>query len=544
MRDSGFDVLVVGAGPVGLTAAHELARRGVRVRLVDRATGPATSSRALATHARTMEICHQMGLLTTLMPRGRKVEHFSFHLRGRRLISFDADYAGMPTRHPFSLMVDQVVTEEVLRKGVHDLGVEVEWEVGLESFEQGADGVTAWLRRADGSVEELWVPWLVGADGARSTVRKQLGLRLLGDSTETWLNADVLLDAPLPADGNHLVHTGKGTLLLVPFPEQDKWRIIDTADIDRADEPEFVRARLAAKLAVALGKPVQVSQPSWISVFTVQQRMIEHMRVGRCFVAGDAAHVHSPASGQGMNTGVQDAYNLAWKLADVIKGHCEEALLDSYEAERVPIGATLLRSTRTATALVALRNALAPVLLPVGLGLVRTIHPLKRRLQRKMIRGFCGLALHYTASPLTVPAGDGDDGIAPGHRVGCDAGTERVSAGWRELYEELTDTRWKLLAAPADAVQSETVESAARAYGSAVSTRAVTDASAPEATAAGEARAGNAVPLADPGGHLRAGLGLRPGRFVLIRPDGYLVAKGELADLPRTLDRVHLVEQQ
>ncbi|MFF0149032.1 2-polyprenyl-6-methoxyphenol hydroxylase-like FAD-dependent oxidoreductase [Amycolatopsis sulphurea] len=518
-EDSGEEpeVLVAGAGPVGLTAAHELARRGVRVRLVDRSAGPATTSRALATHARTLEIWHQMGLLGELLPRGRRVEHFTLHLKGKTLMCFDTNYDTMPTRFPFSLMVDQVVTEEVLRRQVRALGVTVEWGVELTWFDQEPDGVLAELRHADGTVEQVTAAWLVGADGARSTVRKRLDLRLQGDSTQTWLNADVVLDTDLAGDSNHLLHTGRGTLLLVPFPEPGKWRVVDTEDTDHADDARIVRARLADKLTRALGRPIEVPEPSWISVFTVQQRMIDRMRAGRCFVAGDAAHVHSPASGQGMNTGIQDAYNLAWKLADVVRGHAKESLLDSYGAERVPIGETLLRTTRTATALVSLRNTVAPLVMPAGTRLLGALKPLKRRIERTMIRGFCGLTLNYTHSPLSLACAT-PDGIQPGHRVGCSVDRARTSPGWQGLVTELTDPRWTLLAFADSQEQRQIAAQVERRYGKAVSVRVVAEAATSERV------------LADPGDDLARDFAMRAGYFVLIRPDGHLAAKGRLSD--------------
>ena len=529
-RAAAASVLVVGAGPVGLTAAHELARRGVRVRVVDRAPGPAVTSRALAVHARTLEVLDQMTVLDTLLLRGRRVEHFSVHLRGRTLVRFDTDYSEMPTRFPFSLMVDQVVTERVLRERLSGLGVEVEWGVGLDDFTPHEDRVDVVLSTRQGPAEHLGVPWLVGADGARSTVRKRLGLRLVGDAAQTWLNADVRMDARLPGDSNHLLHTGKGTLLLVPFPEQGKWRVVDTQDVDGAEDPEKVRARLEQKVSAALARPVAVSEPSWISVFTVQQRMIAQMRVGRCFVAGDAAHVHSPASGQGMNAGIQDAYNLAWKLADVVRGHAGDGLLDSYSAERVPIGERLLGSTRVATALVALRNALGPYLLPVALGLVRNTRPVKARLERKMIRSFCGLTVSYAGSPLSPPPAGPSPGPGagrgprPGERVGFTAEDLAGHAGWREMCEELRSPRWTLLARADGDGAPDLVEEIGRAYGEAVSVRDV--------TGSASGRAGRRA-LPDPGGALSRGLGLVPGEFALIRPDGYLAARGPFTDRDR-----------
>lgn len=521
-------VLIAGAGPAGLTAAHELARRGVRVRIIDKASGPAVTSRATANHARTLEICDQMGLLARLLPIGQQVVHFTLHQHGRRLISFDTNYSKLPTRYPFSLMIDQVITERVLRESLGELGTKVEWSTELESLEPRQDQVAVRLRHADGETEDVAVPWLLGADGAHSTVRKQLGLQLIGDSTQTWMNADAVLSVDLPRDSNHLIHTGSGTILLVPFPDPGKWRAVDTVDVDHTEDWEFVRARLGQKLSRALRRPVEVAPPTWVSVFTAQQRMIKDMRVGRCFVLGDAAHVHSPASGQGMNTGIQDAYNLAWKLADVVRGHADESLLDTYSVERVPVGAKLLGATRTATTLVALRNGLAPVLLPVGLGILNALKPVKRRVEGKIIRGFCGLALHYEQSPLTLPrrepGRDSGAGIQPGHRVACDVQAERTSPGWRALCEELTDPRWTLLACaggPGQCTQIRALlDAVEKGYGEAISVRVVSpvldDAVGPH-------------PLADPDGGLRRGFGLRAGEYALIRPDGYLAAKGQIS---------------
>ncbi|WP_406636061.1 FAD-dependent monooxygenase [Amycolatopsis sp. WGS_07] len=487
MRDP--EVLVVGAGPVGLTVAHELVRRSVRIRLVDRAEGPATTSRALSVHARTLEICHQMGLVDALLPRGRQIVHFTLHLRGRTLVRFDTNYADLPTRYPYSIMVDQVLTEQTLRESLSAQGVEVEWNTELVSFAHSPDGVRAVLRDQHGEHQQA-VPWMVGTDGAHSVVRRTLGFPLLGDSTETWLNADVMLDVDLPTDSHHLVHDGSGTLLCVPFPTPGKWRVIDTEDTAHDDDPVRVRARVTQRISKALGRPVAVSEPSWISVFTVQQRRIERMHSGRCFLAGDAAHVHSPASGQGMNTGIQDGHNLAWKLASVVKGHSDPSLLDSYDAERVPVGKTLLASTRKATALVALRNALAPIAMPAGLAVVNRVRPLKQAIEGKMIRGFCGLGLHYRESPLSVGAPD-RAGFSPGDRVGCSAETERASVGWHTLYaEEMTDPRWTLLCT-----------GEAGAVSDAISVRTVSE--------RGDSGPG---PLADPGAALRRDFWARSGR--------------------------------
>lgn len=539
------EVLVAGAGPVGLTVAYELVRRGVTVRIVDRAAGPATTSRATATHARTLEVYHQMGILPDLLARGQKVDHFTMHRRGRVLTSLGTDYSELPTRFPFTLQVDQVITEEVLRTRLSEAGVDVEWGVALESLAEDGDGVTARLRLADGRAQEYTAGWLVGADGAHSTVRKQLGIDLLGESSEKWMVADAFVDADLPRDSLHWMHLSRGTILMVPFPDEGKWRLLDTDDVGDEDRPDVVRARFEAKMSEGLGRPVRVKELTWVSVFTIRQRMVETMRSGRCFLAGDAAHVHSPASGQGMNTGIQDGYNLAWKLASVIKGQAAEALLDTYSAERVPIGEILLGSTRTATRLIALRNAAAPVLLPVGLGLLNVLKPIKHKVERKILRGMSGLALHYRTSPLTVgtPEASADSSgpaIRPGDRVSCSVEELHRSPGWQAVCDDLTDLRWKLLVFTGSGPASAAVRQVHETYGDALSVRVVreSESDGPAATVGPRA-------LHDPGGRVRrAFTGDGRPAYALVRPDGYAAAVGTFGDgtdLDAVLRRVHLL---
>lgn len=489
MTTTSPQVLVVGAGPVGLTAAHELARRGIPVRLVDAAPGPATTSRALATHARSLEVYDQMGVLDDLLPRGQRVEHFTLHQSGRRLVRFDTDYSRLPTRFPFTLMVDQATTEEVLRSAAARHGVKVEWGVRLEEFEDRGDTVHAVLRHSDGRAETATAAWLVGCDGGHSTVRGQLGLRLAGDSTETWLIADAHVDCALPRDSIHWLRTRTGTVMMVPFPEPGKWRLLDTAEVGYASE-QALAERFARKIAEGGGGRVTVRRPSWVSVFTIQQRMIDTMRAGRCLVAGDAAHVHSPASGQGMNTGIQDAVNLAWRLAAVLDG-ADDSLLDGYSSERVPVGAALLKSTGMATALIQLNNKYAAAALRAVFAVVRTVGPLKSRIQRKIMGGMSALDLCYAHA--SAP----DD---RGRRVArVTAGRLASSPGWREVLAALREPRWTLLVGgPAQAVRAPCPEG----YEEAVTVLGVEDPA------------------------VREDLAVRAGGWVLVRPDGYVAGRG------------------
>ncbi|WP_431683369.1 FAD-dependent oxidoreductase [Kitasatospora sp. KL5] len=519
-------VLVAGAGPVGLMTAFELARRGVPVRLVDAADGPAVTSRAMATHARSLEVYDQQGVLADMMPRGRVVQRFTMHLNGRRLAVLGPDYSRVPTRFPMTLMVDQAATEDVLRHAVAKHGVEIEWGVRLEGFEQDDDGVTVELSGPAGT-ERARVDWLVGCDGGHSTVRRLLGLPLIGDSTETWLIADAEVDVDLPQNSIHWIKVGSGTVMAVPFPQEGKWRLLDTADTSYGGDPQDVAERFAGKLRRGLGRPVTVHRPSWVSVFTIQQRMVPAMRGGRCLLAGDAAHVHSPASGQGLNTGLQDAYNLAWKLALVAQGLAASALLDSYSAERVPVGRALLGSTRRATRLVQLRNSAAGAALPLVFALVRNLAPLRGRIERKIIGTMSALSLDYADSPLTVPDRRPDGAVGPrsGSRISQVAAERADGPGWSALLDELRDLRPSLVVATGHGGAAGAAATAREEHGAWLSVR----------TVGGDGPGG----LPDPDGALRADLGLPPGGWLLVRPDGYLCARGgplAPADLAEALD--------
>jgi NADPH-dependent dioxygenase len=522
------DVLIAGAGPVGLTAAYELARRGVRVKVIDAADGPAPASRAIATHPRTLETYDQMGIAEEMIARGLMVQAFTMFSNGHLLVRLDADYTDSPTQFPYTVAIDQVFTEEVLRSAVGRLGVRIGWGQALASFEETGDGV-----RAQTSTGPVEAGWLIGCDGGHSTVRKQLGLPLIGDANETWLIADSQVDTELPRNSIYWIRAEGGTLMMAPLPGERRWRMLDTVDVDYDGDAAAIADRFTRKLSAGTGSEVAVCPPGWVSVFTAQQRMVPAMRAGRVFVAGDAAHVHSPASGQGMNTGIQEAYNLAWKLAMVVHGQADADLLDSYDAERVPIGRELLTSTKRATALVALKNKLAGIMLPIVFGIIRRVPPLRVRGQRTALARVSGLDLGYPVSPLTVPA---DSLLAEPVPAGSASGArpapgERVRAitidgsspAWQALRAELRETPWTLLAFRPEPTVTQApiaadVDTAAAALAEIgapwLSVRTVTPGMAPVG------------PLPDPDGALTAALDAAPGAWILIRPDGYVAARG------------------
>ncbi len=528
------DVLVAGAGPVGLTLAHELTRRGVRVRIVDARQGPAPTSRAIATHPRTLEIYHQMGIIDSVLPLGQRVTAFTLFSRGRRLTRLDADYSKMPTRFPFTLTISQVRTEEVLRTALAGLGVNVEWGVRLDGFEHDADGVRADLTHADESTERVEVPWLAGCDGGHSVVRKRLGLKLAGETSETWMLADTQVETDLPRHSIYWVRTGGITMMMVPLVEPGRWRLLDTAAHEHNSDPVHVAERFGRMISAGIGGEFGVAVPDWVSVFTFQQRMIAQMRVGRCFVTGDAAHVHSPASGQGMNTGIQEAYNIAWKLSMVVHGQAPEELLDTYGEERVPVGEDLLRSTKVATRLIQLKNPVMDRILPVFFLVVRNVTAIRKKMQAKILGNMSGLGVNYTAGTLSLDADGSEDVLRPGERVSRVTADDAESPGCQDFLAELRDPRWTLLTFFDGTTNAADLKEIDAQYKDWLSVRTVVTSEPTEE-----------LPhtLTDDG-VLRRALGVQDGTWLLVRPDGYLCSRGtgltkeaflgELARLPLT----------
>ena len=359
------DVLVVGAGPTGLLLAGDLAEAGVRVTVLERRASGSNMTRAFAVHARTMEQLAIRGLADQLAKTGTSVRELRLfnHVR--------VDLGALPTEFGSLLITPQYQTERVLRGRVDELGVPVLAGVRVVGLAQDAAGVTVTAQGADGTTTEHRAAYLVGADGVGSTVRGALGLPFPGHSViKSMMLADVRLSTP-PADVLTVNAVGDAFAFVAPFG--DGWyrvfawnrehQVDDTAPLDLAEVREVTRR--------ALGTDFGMGETRWLSRFHSDERQVPHYRVGRVFLAGDAAHCHSPAGGQGMNTGLQDAANLGWKLAAAVRGWGDDTLLDSYHAERHPIGRAVLRSSGAIIRLAmirprwggAARNTLAGLLL-------------------------------------------------------------------------------------------------------------------------------------------------------------------------------------
>lgn len=346
------DVLIIGAGPAGLTLAAALATRRVRATVIDALPEGVNTSRAAVVHARTLEVLEPLGVSERLVKRGLKAGRFTIRDRDRVLVHID--FNDLPTRYPYALMVSQAVTESVLRQRLGELGGSVQRPRSLRDFTQDAQGVSA--RLDDGST--LRARYLVGADGMHSAVREHSGIAFSGGRyAESFVLADVRLSGGVPGDEVLLYFSPAGMVVVAPLPGGIH-RIVATVD----HAPEHPDARYVQALLDARGpqrERAQVHEVIWGSRFHVHHRVADAYRSGRVLLAGDAAHVHSPAGGQGMNAGILDAISLAGALAAALT-HGQEGALDAYGELRRPMAKKVVtladRLTRLATAPPALRG--------------------------------------------------------------------------------------------------------------------------------------------------------------------------------------------
>jgi len=347
-------VLIVGAGPVGLTAAAALSQLGIACRVIDRNAQPVAESRALGIQARTLELLERLGIVEQFLAEGVIGQGGHIHLDGQEKIHFDFSHLESP--YPCVLLLEQNRTERLLGQHVTNQGVSIDRLVELVSLEQDPAGVNCTLRRADGSEEVCRTQFVLGCDGAHSTVRKQLGLNFAGDAFPgVFLLADVHLGCNWPHEEVQIFTGKRGFLAAFPITGS-RWRIISRLP-DDMPAPETATIELLSKLCAEQGPPdMQPHDPLWLNIFRISSRVVERFREGRVFVAGDAAHIHSPAGGQGMNTGMQDVINLSWKLALSLRNRGSQRLLDSYDAERRPNAEELVKVTERATHLIMSPN--------------------------------------------------------------------------------------------------------------------------------------------------------------------------------------------
>jgi 2-polyprenyl-6-methoxyphenol hydroxylase-like FAD-dependent oxidoreductase len=488
-------VLIVGAGPVGLALACELARREVGVRIIDRLAAPTTESRAAVVHARTLEACSWMGVVDDVIATGQRTTGLQLYVDRAPLGTFDLSTVDSPYR--FSVSLPQDETERLLTARLTTLGVEVERERELVGFAQNDTGVRAQLA----SGEEIRADWIVGTDGAHSAVRGALGLHLEGSfKGESFLMGDVDADHGLdPARMHTFFASDSGPLMAFPMVGR---RVRLIAQIEPgSDVPATLEA--LQDLVDRRTAGFRLETPRWITIFEIHHAQVPQYRVGRAFLAGDAAHVHSPAGGQGMNTGIQDAFNLGWKLAQAVADGASDALLDSYQAERHPVAAHVIRVTTATTHVGTVAN------------------PLVRRLRNRAMHTASGLApiahaladeteetrVSYRDSPIVGRSHLPHRGPHPG-----DIAPEVAAVGLHRRLIGATGHTALHIAAPGQVPQPVPSDEVRRQV-------LVTDAAVPDASGFDEI-------VSDPDRAVAAryGTGAHEGRFV-IRPDGYVASR-------------------
>jgi 2-polyprenyl-6-methoxyphenol hydroxylase-like FAD-dependent oxidoreductase len=479
-------VLIVGAGPTGLTLACDLARRGVTCRIIDKTPEHFSGSRGKGLQPRTLEVFDDLGVIEPILRAGAAYPRLRLHFGRLHLhwTMFKQRAASASVPYPNTWMVPQWRTEEILRSRLAEHGGRVELATELTVFAQDEYGVTASLSR-QGELEQVRASYLVGADGGRSSVRKQLGVGFAGKTyeSERMLVGDVRVDGLERSHWHIWPRARGGAVALCPLPGTDRFQLTAQLPANVA-APEFTAEAIQSFVAAAVGsETLRISDPSWLSIYRPNVRMVERYRVGRVFLAGDAAHVHPPAGGQGLNTGVQDAYNLGWKLAQALEG-APDSLLDTYEQERLPVAAGVL-GLSTKLYQQASRGSLRPQ---------------RRGAQTQQ------LGLGYRDSPLSR-----DSRSRPGQlRAGDRAPDGVCSDGGAEvrLFDLLRGPHFTLLAFGAG--HGAAIAAINERYGARVRAYAVVSSSQPDDRAA----------IVDPAGHLaRAYAGAR---LALIRPDGYL----------------------
>jgi len=403
------EVLIVGAGPTGLMMAAQLLRWGIRPRIIEANAGPNLQTRALGVQARSMEIYRQMGLEPEVMARGIPAKYATIFTERGQLGQLNmTDIGAGLSAYPYMFILPQDQNERVLGDDLIQHGPEVEWNTPLETLQLQPNGVRVTLGTPNGP-ETLEFRYVIGADGPRSAVRQALNIEFQGSTYEhKFFVADLRAEGELVDGSLNLFLSSKYYVLaLFPLPGAKRFRLIGLLPDDLAQKEQPTFEELQPRLREMVGHRMQLSDVSWFSTYKVHHRVAAQFKKGGCFLVGDAAHIHSPVGGQGMNTGLQDAYNLAWKLALVLSARADPALLETYHEERRPNALSLIQTTdRAFSALVShhrvmgwVRDWLVPRIAPA---LLRN-----KWIQRRFFLTISQTALNYRSRKLSVQRLDG-----------------------------------------------------------------------------------------------------------------------------------------
>lgn len=437
------DVVIVGAGPTGLSLACQFVRHGIDFVIVEKSEGVTPFSKALGVHARTLEIYEQLGLAQRAIEQGTIAGKTRLLQGGevRGEVNLSEVGRGL-SAYPFMLVLEQNKNEQLLYEHLRKHSRDVLWQTELESFSQSVSGVTALVKNSAGDSQTIVAKYLVGCDGPKSSVRRALGLTFEGSTFERlFYVADAQIDWKYGHDALHVCLAKNSVVAFFPMRGEQRYRIVGSfpEGLDK-DEGEILYEEIERRIKEEAEIELDISHVNWFSVYKVHTRHVNKFSEGRCFVAGDAAHIHTPAGGQGMNTGIQDAYNLAWKMAFVLKGRADERILKTYNEERLPNAQRLAESTDRMFDLAAGTDWL--------FGLIRTtvFPPLAKYIlaldvvKKRFFTLISQIGINYRDSSLSAHDGDKTFTIKAGDRM-----PYFVHDG-QSIFDKLREPKFHLLA--------------------------------------------------------------------------------------------------
>ncbi len=413
-------VIIVGAGPTGLSLACQLVRYGIDFVIIEKKSGVTQHSKALGVQARTLEIYDQLGVAKQALERGQIAGKIRIFTKGEVRGGIDLSAMGQSlSPYPYLFILEQSENEQLLFEYLQIHQKQVLWQTELQSFTQDETGVTVQVKTVNDALQTISALYLVGCDGAKSPVRHQLGLSFEGSTFERMFYVvDAKLEWALSHDAGYGFLSRNSFGIFLPMQGENLYRIIGTfpEGFDK-EETEILYDEIEQRIKDNSKLDFNITNVNWFSVYKVHTRAVNQFSLGRCFVAGDAAHIHSPAGGQGMNTGIQDAYNLAWKMAFVIKGYASEELLNTYNEERLPNAQKLLASTdRGFNVLVGsnwffglMRTVILPIVAKYAMG--------RDFVGKKMFSFMSQIHINYRHLTLAWHGGDKDFRIKAGDRM-------------------------------------------------------------------------------------------------------------------------------
>lgn len=433
-------VVIIGAGPTGLSMAAQLIRHKVDFILLEKNEKTTHLSKAIAVQARSLEIFQELGIVQEALKRGQMTTGMNLFNRGKHRASIDLTNLGKGiSEFAFALSLEQSKTEQLLNEYLLENGKQVRWNSELSHFEQNDKSVTVYYKDATGIEQTIEADYLVGCDGAGSLVRHQLGLTFEG-STEAKLFyvADVILESPIINKNTlYMYMIPKGFVLFFPMEGDGHYRIIGVLPEHKDDSHEYTFGEIEPFIKKGIVSKVDFKELKWFSTYKVHSRKANSFRDKRCFIAGDAAHIHTPAGGQGMNTGIQDAYNLAWKIAYSLKGETNDAVLESYNTERTQNARRLLKTTDQIFDIMSgvnpFWNAVRLIVFPIFMALLSTSNFLRKRIYPLLSQ----TSIAYPDSFLTVKSQIGK--VKAGDRM------HYFVANGKSIFSYLTEPKFKLI---------------------------------------------------------------------------------------------------